>query len=122
VFASCAKSARSYCLVLKYLKFSLYLVLNEKFQYDHKVDLRKILSNTVISKLLVHVIFLVLLLFVGLHVNKPLLHNHTMLSIVDFNICWYNLRTTLILISCIASTSLGLGLMCSLSKGEQMCT
>jgi hypothetical protein len=33
VCASCAKSARSYCLVLKLLKFNLYLVLNEKFQY-----------------------------------------------------------------------------------------
>jgi hypothetical protein len=61
--------------MLKYLEFSLYVVLNEKFQYDHKDDLRKLLSNTVISKLLVHVIFLVLLLFVGLLVNKPLLHN-----------------------------------------------
>jgi hypothetical protein len=29
----CAKSVCSYCLVLKLLKFSLYLVLNEKFQY-----------------------------------------------------------------------------------------
>jgi hypothetical protein len=29
------------CLVLKLLKFSLYLILNEKFQYGHKDDLRK---------------------------------------------------------------------------------
>jgi hypothetical protein len=69
VCASCAKSAGLCCLVLKLLKFSLYLVLNEKFRYadfealgclpypvvrpsawsrDH---LRKIMSNTVISKL-----------------------------------------------------------------------
>jgi hypothetical protein len=34
VCASYAKSARSFCLVLKPLKISLYLVLNEKFQYD----------------------------------------------------------------------------------------
>jgi hypothetical protein len=33
VYASYAKSAHSCCLVLKLLKFSLYLVLNEKFQY-----------------------------------------------------------------------------------------
>jgi hypothetical protein len=32
--ASSAKSARSCCLVLKLLKFSLYLMLNEKFQYS----------------------------------------------------------------------------------------
>jgi hypothetical protein len=31
VYASSAKSARSCCLVLKLLNFSLYLVLNEKF-------------------------------------------------------------------------------------------
>jgi hypothetical protein len=69
VCASCAKSAHSCCLVLNLIKFSLYLVLNEKFQYgdleapgclpypvvwpsarcrDH---LRKIMSNTVILKL-----------------------------------------------------------------------
>jgi hypothetical protein len=69
VCASSAKSARSCCLELKLLKFSLYLVLNEKFRYgdlkapecllyplvrpsvwsrDH---LRKIMSNTVIMKL-----------------------------------------------------------------------
>jgi hypothetical protein len=69
VCVSYAKSACSSCLVLKLLKSSLYLVLNEKFQYgdlkalrylpypvmrpaawsrDH---LRKILFNTVISKL-----------------------------------------------------------------------
>jgi hypothetical protein len=69
VCASCAKSARSCCLVLKLLKFSFYLMLNKKFQYgdleapgylsypvvrsstrsrDH---LRKIMSNTVILKL-----------------------------------------------------------------------
>jgi hypothetical protein len=69
VCASCAKSAHSYCLVLKLLKFSLYHMLNEKFQYgdlkapgclvypvvrsstrsrDH---LRKILSNMVTLKL-----------------------------------------------------------------------
>jgi hypothetical protein len=69
VCASCAKSAHSCCLVLKHKKFSLYLVLNEKFQYgdleapwcilylvvwlstwsrDH---LRTIMSNTVTSKL-----------------------------------------------------------------------
>jgi hypothetical protein len=68
VCASCANSAHSCCLALKLLKFSLYLVLNEKFQYgdleaprclpypvmrpfarsrDH---LRKIMSNMVISK------------------------------------------------------------------------
>jgi hypothetical protein len=69
VCASCAKSAHSCCLVLKLLKFSLYLVLNEKFQYDDlealgclpypvmrpstrsRDHLRKIMSNTVISKL-----------------------------------------------------------------------
>jgi hypothetical protein len=34
VCASCAKSAHSCCLVLKHLKFSLYLVFNEKFQYS----------------------------------------------------------------------------------------
>jgi hypothetical protein len=33
VCVSCAKSARSYYFVLKLLKFSLYLVLNKKFQY-----------------------------------------------------------------------------------------
>jgi hypothetical protein len=33
------------------LKFSLYLVFNEKFQYGHKDDLMNSLSNTVISKL-----------------------------------------------------------------------
>jgi hypothetical protein len=69
VCASCAKSVRSCCLVLKLLKFNLYHVLNEKFQYgdlessgclsypvvrpsmrsrDH---LRKIMSNLVILKL-----------------------------------------------------------------------
>jgi hypothetical protein len=69
VCASCVKSACSCCLVLKLLKFSLYLVLNKKFHYgdleapgclpypfvrpstrsrDH---LRKIMSNTVILKL-----------------------------------------------------------------------
>jgi hypothetical protein len=69
VCTTCAKSARSYCLVLKLLKFSSYLVLNEKFQCgdleapgclpypvvwsstwsrDH---LRKIMFNTVILKL-----------------------------------------------------------------------
>jgi hypothetical protein len=69
VCASCVKRARSCCLVIKLLKFSLYLVLNEKFQYgdlktpgcllypvvrpsawsrDH---LWKIISNTVILKL-----------------------------------------------------------------------
>jgi hypothetical protein len=69
VSASCAKSARSYYLVLKHIKFSLYLMINEKFQYgdleasgclsypvvrpstcsrDH---LRKIMYNTEISKL-----------------------------------------------------------------------
>jgi hypothetical protein len=51
VCASCAKSARPCCLVHKLLKFSLYIVLKEKFQYNHKDDLRKIMSNTVISKL-----------------------------------------------------------------------
>jgi hypothetical protein len=69
VCASCAKSARSYCLVLKLLKFSLHLVLNEKFQYgDLKASeclpypvvwpsaqsrdhLRKIMFNLVILKL-----------------------------------------------------------------------
>jgi hypothetical protein len=51
VCASCAKSARYCGLVLKLLKFSLYLALNEEFQYGHKDDLRKIISNTVISKL-----------------------------------------------------------------------
>jgi hypothetical protein len=69
VCASCYKSARSYCLVLKLLKFSLYLVLNEKFHYGDleasgyllysvlwpsthsKEHLRKIMSNTVILKL-----------------------------------------------------------------------
>jgi hypothetical protein len=69
VCASSAKSAHSCCLVLKLLKFSLCLVLNETFQYgdleaprclsypvvrpftrsrDH---LRKIISNMVILKL-----------------------------------------------------------------------
>jgi hypothetical protein len=69
VCASHAKSAHSCYLVLNLLKFSLYLVLNEIFQYgyleapgclsylvvqpsarstDH---LRKIMSNMVISKL-----------------------------------------------------------------------
>jgi hypothetical protein len=69
VCASCAKSAHSCFLVLKLLKFSLYLVINKKIQYgdlealgclpytvvwpatwsrDH---LRKILSNPVILKL-----------------------------------------------------------------------
>jgi hypothetical protein len=39
------------CLVRKTcLKFSLYLVLNEKFQYGHKDDLRNSLSNTAILK------------------------------------------------------------------------
>jgi hypothetical protein len=51
VCATCAKSARSCCIVLKLLKFSLYLVLNENFQYGHKHDLRKIMSNTIILKL-----------------------------------------------------------------------
>jgi hypothetical protein len=69
VCASCAKSARSCCLVLKHLKFSLYLMLNEKFQYGDlealgclpypvvrpsarsRGHLRKIMSNPVISKL-----------------------------------------------------------------------
>jgi hypothetical protein len=67
--ASSAKSACSCCLVLKVLKFSLYLVLNVKFQYDDLVaagclpypvvrpsiwsrdHLRKIMSNTMILKL-----------------------------------------------------------------------
>jgi hypothetical protein len=69
VCASCAKSARSYYLVLKLLKFSLYLVLNEKFLYgdleaprylsylvvrpsaQSRDHLRKIMSNLVILKL-----------------------------------------------------------------------
>jgi hypothetical protein len=69
VCVACAKSARSCCLVLKLLKFSLYLVLNKKFQYDnldaprclpylvarpsaHFRDyLRKIMSHMVILKL-----------------------------------------------------------------------
>jgi membrane-associated HD superfamily phosphohydrolase len=34
VCARCAKSACSCCLVLKLLKFSLYLMLNKKFQYN----------------------------------------------------------------------------------------
>jgi hypothetical protein len=67
--ASCVKSACSCCLVLKHLKFSLYLVLNEKFQYSDiealgcllytvvwpfarsRDHLRKIMSNMVILKL-----------------------------------------------------------------------
>jgi hypothetical protein len=49
--ASYTKSARSCCLVLKLLKFSLYLVLNEKIQYSHKDDLKKIIFNTMFSKL-----------------------------------------------------------------------
>jgi hypothetical protein len=69
VCASCAKSARSCCLMLKLIKFSLYLVLNEKFQYGEvkasgcllypvmrpstwsRDHLRKIMSNLVILKL-----------------------------------------------------------------------
>jgi hypothetical protein len=69
VCASCAKSTRSCGLVLKLLKFSLYLVLNEKFQYGDlealgclpypvvrpstrsRDQLRKIISNLVILKL-----------------------------------------------------------------------
>jgi hypothetical protein len=69
VCASCAKSACSCYLVLKLLKFSLYLVLSKKFQYgDLEVSgcltypvvrpsmrsrdhLRKIMSNPVILKL-----------------------------------------------------------------------
>jgi hypothetical protein len=69
VCASCAKSAHSCCLVLKHLKFIMYLVLNKKFQYgDFEAPgclpylvmrpsawsrdyLRKLMSNTVISKL-----------------------------------------------------------------------
>jgi hypothetical protein len=35
VCVSSAKSACSCCLMLKLLKFSLYLVLNQKFQYDN---------------------------------------------------------------------------------------
>jgi hypothetical protein len=68
VCASCAKSARSCCLVLKLLNFCLYLVLNEKFQYDDleslgcllysvvrpsvwsRYHLRKIISNLMILK------------------------------------------------------------------------
>jgi hypothetical protein len=45
-----------------------------------------------------------------------------LLSIVASNIYWYNLWSTLIFISCIASTSLGLWLMKSLPKGERICT
>jgi hypothetical protein len=45
-----------------------------------------------------------------------------LLSIVDLNIYWYNLWSTLILISYITSTSLGLCLMSSLPNGERMCT
>jgi hypothetical protein len=69
VCASCAKSVRSCCLVLKLLEFNLYLVLNEKFQYDDlealgcfpypvvqpsvrsRYHLRKIMSNTMILML-----------------------------------------------------------------------
>jgi hypothetical protein len=69
VCASCAKSARSCCLVLKLLKFSLHLVLNETFEYGDleapwclsylvvwpstrsRDYLRKIMSNMVILKL-----------------------------------------------------------------------
>jgi hypothetical protein len=69
VCASCAKSARSCCLALKLLKFSLYLVLNKKFQYGNleaprclsysvvppfawsRDHLRKIMFNPVILKL-----------------------------------------------------------------------
>jgi hypothetical protein len=48
VCASCAKSARSFVLCLN---FSLYLVLNKKFKYGHKDDLRNSYSNTIILKL-----------------------------------------------------------------------
>jgi hypothetical protein len=69
VCVSHAKSVRSCCLELNLLKFSLYLLLNEIFQYgDLKAPgclsylvvrpsmqsrdyLRKIISNTVILKL-----------------------------------------------------------------------
>jgi hypothetical protein len=69
VCASCAKSACLCCLVLKLLKFNLYLVLNKKFQYSdlkalgclpypvvrsslrYRDHLRKIMSNSVILKL-----------------------------------------------------------------------
>jgi hypothetical protein len=67
--ATCAKSAHSCCLVLKILKFRLYLVLNEKFQYSDlkaprcvpypivwlsarsRDHLRKIMSNRMILKI-----------------------------------------------------------------------
>jgi hypothetical protein len=69
VCASYAKSVHLCCFVLKHLKFSLYLVLDEKFQYgdleapgcltypvvrpsaQSRDHLRNIMSNTVISKL-----------------------------------------------------------------------
>jgi hypothetical protein len=69
VCAFCAKSARSCCLALKLLKSSLYVVLNEKFQYGDlealgclpypvmrpsvwsRGHLKKIMSNMVILKL-----------------------------------------------------------------------
>jgi hypothetical protein len=237
VCVSCAKSACSCCLVLKLLKFSLYLVVNEIFQSSDlealgcllypvvrpsvrsRDHLRKIMSNMVISKLwgvcrtlscdpppcleiiwgfkiskLLHLISyslaclltctnwalscicecltkhaswvivahleMISILFIHAclawdrspyacgdfvqiatslnFISSTLLHicyllmvylwgltlilksHGILLSIVALNICWYNLWSTLILISCIASTSLGLCLMSSLLKGGRM--
>jgi hypothetical protein len=51
VCTSCVKSARSRCLVLKLLKFSLCHVLNETFKYDDLEALGCLSSNIVILKL-----------------------------------------------------------------------
>jgi hypothetical protein len=240
VCASCAKSACSCCLLLKLLKFSLYLVLNEKFKYSDlkalgcllylvvrpstqsRDHLRKIMSNTVIfklwgvchtqscdppcgleiiwglkmskllnliayslaclltctiwviscicehlvkhaSRIIIPHLEMISILFIHAclawdrspyacgdfaqiatslnFISSSLLrvgylsmvylwelslifaNLGILLSIVTLNICWYNLWSILILISCIAShASLGLCLMSSLPKGERMCT
>jgi hypothetical protein len=78
-------------------------------------------SLNLISSSLLHVCYLLMVYLWGLTLSFcKVVHN--LLSIVALNICCYNLWSTLILISCIASTSLDLCLMSSLSKGERMCT
>jgi hypothetical protein len=77
-------------------------------------------SLNLISSSLLHVCYLLMVYLWGLTLILQSLG--IMLSIVALNIYWYNLWSTLILISCIASISLSLCLMSSLTKGERICT
>jgi hypothetical protein len=77
-------------------------------------------SLNFISSSLLHICYLLMVYLWGLTLIFTNLG--ILMSIVSLNICWYNLWNSIILISCIASTSLGLCLMSSLLKGERMFT